>query len=144
MKTSIQLLSATILMMVFVSCSNKSNDITPSSSSENLEQSFWQVSFFEEKGKDETSTFNGYQIMFESGGVFKLSNSAQTFTGSWSFGSKSGDGSNSSQKLIIFINGNYVADELQDDWVIVEQTDSFLHLQDDNTEHTETLKLVKM
>ncbi|HEY9114734.1 MAG TPA: hypothetical protein VIN10_08525 [Bacteroidales bacterium] len=144
MKTSIQLISATILMMLVISCSNKSNDLTPSNSSENLTQNAWKVSYYEERGKDETSKFSGYQISFENGGVFKLSNSTETFTGSWSIGNKSDDSSSSSQKLIIYISGNYVADELQDDWVIAEQSENQMTLQDDSSDHSETLKLVKL
>ena len=143
MKTSIQLISATILMMFVISCSNKSNDLTPSNSSENLTQNAWKVSYYEERGKDETSKFDGYQISFENGGVFKLSNSTETFTGTWSISNKSDDSSNSSQKLIIYISGNYVADELQDDWVIAEQSENQMTLQDDSSDHSETLKLDK-
>ena len=144
MKTSIQLFSATILMMLVISCSNKSNDITPSNSSGNLQQNTWKVSHYEEKGNDETSKFNGYQISFEKNGILKLSNTTESFTGSWSIGNSSDDSSSSSQKLVISVSGNYVADHLQNDWVIIEQSDIQITLQDDSSNHTEILKLSKI
>lgn len=144
MKTKLQSLTAAILMLIVISCSNKSNDIAPSGSTENIQQKTWKVSYYEEKGVNETSKFSGYQLTFENGGLFKLSNSTETLTGTWSVGNNSDDSSASSKKLIIYISGNYVADELQDDWVIISQTDSEITLQDDSSTHTETLKLSKI
>lgn len=142
MKTTINLLAAIIVLFITASCSNSgSSDITPAGTSENLSQGLWTVTFFEERGENETSKFSGYQMSFDSGGVFRLISSTNNYTGSWSVNKNSDDNSNSSQKLIIYISGNNVADQLQDDWIIVSQTENSIHLQDDSSNHTETLKL---
>jgi len=144
MKTTIKLLAVLIALFMTVSCSNSgSNDITPAGTSENLNQGLWTVTYFEERGENETSKFSGYQLSFDSGGVFRLINSTSNFTGSWSVNNNSDDSSNSSQKLVIYISGNNVADQLQDDWIIVSQTENSIYLQDDSSNHTETLKLEK-
>jgi hypothetical protein len=144
MKTALKFLASLIILLIVVSCSNSSaNDITPSGTSQNLNEGVWTVSYFEERGKNETSKFNGYQLTFDSGGVFILKNSSNTFTGSWSVSNNSDDSSNSTSRLIIYVSGNDAADQLQDDWIIVSQTNNSLELQDDSTNHSETLKLKK-
>lgn len=144
MKPAIKILASFIVLLIIASCSNSSgNDITPAGASQNLNEGTWAVSYFEERGKNETSKFSGYQLTFDSGGVFILKNSANTFTGSWSVNNNSDDSSNSSTRLIIYVSGNDAADLLQDDWVIVSQTNNAVELQDDNINHTETLKLTK-
>lgn len=144
MKTSIRILTATILLMIVFSCSNKSNDITPSNSSQNLKQGTWKVTYFEERGKIETSKFDGYSMTFNNDGLFNLYNSSNSFNGTWSIMNNSDDSSNSSNKLVIWISGNDVADQLQDDWIIIEQTENQITLQDDSSNHIETLRLNKI
>lgn len=144
MKTSIHILSATILLMIVFSCSNKSNDITPSNSSQNLKQGSWKVSYFEERGKIETSKFDGYLMTFNSDGSFSLFDSFNSFNGTWTVNNSSDDSSSSSTKLVIWISGNDVADQLQHDWIIIEQTENQMTLQDDSSNHTETLIMNKI
>jgi len=144
MKTSIHILSATILLMIVFSCSNKSNDITPATSAQNLKQGTWKVSYFEERGKIETSKFDGYSMTFNNDGSFNLYNSSDSFNGTWTVNNNSDDSSNSSNKLVILISGNDVADQLQNNWIIIEQTENQMTLQDDSSNHTETLRINKI
>jgi len=133
-----------IFLLTAFSCVNKNNDIAPTGSSQKIYEGTWKVSYFEERGKIETSKFKDYLLNFKNDGTLALSNSSIVNNGTWAINSNSDDNSNSSNKLVILISGNDIADQLQDDWIIIEQTSSFIHLQDDNQNHNEILQLSKM
>jgi len=138
----------TLLMSISIliaSCSkNNSNDLDQTTTNENLKTGEWTVTHFSERGNDETHKFNGYTLIFGENGVFNISNSQITFTGSWYYDHLSDDSSSSSKKLVISIIGNDVTNELHDDWVIIEMNDHFFHLEDDSNDHTEILKISKI
>ena len=144
MKTIKTLCIVFSLATLMAACTkNETNDLSPKSESQNLKQGSWRVSHYSEREKDETHKFNGYKLNFQDGGLFTLSNSSATFTGTWSIDPLSDDSSSSSHKLIIMISGNEIADQLVDDWRIVQMTDDFIQLEDDSDDHTELLELTK-
>lgn len=133
------------MAILVASCSkNETNDLNPEQTNNNQKQGYWKVSHFSERGKDETSNFSGYLLMFSENGVLTFSNSVTTYTGIWSLDDQSDDNSSSSNKLIISITGSKLADDLQDDWIIIEMTENSIQLKDDNTTSAEFLNLVKI
>lgn len=133
------------MAILVASCSkNETNDLSPEQTTDNLKQGLWTVSYFSEKGNDETSNFSGYTILFAENGILTFSNSVNKFTGTWSYDHQSDDNSNSSNKLVILITGSKLADDLQDDWIIIEMKENSIQLKDDNTSSAEFLNLVKI
>ena len=108
---------------------------------ESLKEGAWTVTYYSDKGKDETYKFNGYSLIFKENDVFELSTSRQSLIGTWSYEYHSDDGNDSPNKLIIQVSGNDIADELQDDWIVTGSTDNKISLQDDGVDHTELLTL---
>lgn len=145
MKT-LRTLSLILTMSILVaSCSkSESSDLNQVQANNNLKQGVWKVSYFSEKGKDETSNFNGYTLQFNDNGSLTFSNSVNTLSGTWSYDHLSDDNSNSSNKLHIILTGSKLADELQDDWIIIEMSENSIQLKDDNTSSAEFLNLVKI
>ena len=129
------------LLMVTIACS-KSDNPTPDNqkSQKVLKSSGWIVSLYEDKGKDETHHFSGYSLNFGDDHSLVVSNGSKTFTGTWSI-LQSSDDSQSGEKLMLLISGNEVMDDLQDDWLIMELSNDFIRLADDNQSHTEFLEL---
>ena len=129
-----------ILMMVaaaslsMFSCTNNPDDsVDINNLTDVLETSgAWEVTYYWDKDKDETSDFAGYTFNFKENGVFEASRNGSLQTGTWSV-------NNSSQKLIINIGSAKPLTDLIDDWIILEKTDNLIKLKDDNDEHLEEL-----
>lgn len=129
-----------ILMLLAVtaqsmfSCTNNPDDaVDINNLTDVLETSGdWEVTYYWDKDKDETSDFAGYTFTFKENGVFEASRNGSVQTGSWSV-------NNSSQKLIINIGTAKPLTDLIDDWIILEKTDNRIKLKDDNDEHLEEL-----
>ena len=131
--------------MLMAACSKSGSDLpAPAKTEENLKQGKWVVTLFEERGKDETSKFSGYALTFDSNGTFILGSGTQTLNGSWSFEDHSNDNSQPYNKLVLWISGNDAADQLQDDWYVLEVTGDFMRLADDSKNHTEVLELKRI
>ena len=95
----------------------------------------WKVTYFWDKDKIETSDFNGYTFEFLSDGTFKANiPGGGSQTGTW--GERPDDGV---VKLDIVIPGAKPLDDLNEDWVILEKTDTSLKLRDDNNTHLEEI-----
>lgn len=116
------------------SCTNSNDDNTPGGSTDDIlaQSENWKVSYYWDKDKDETSDFAGYTFSFKAGGVFQATGGGSTTTGSWQV-------DNSSNKLIITIAGTKPLDDLNDDWIILEQSNTSIKLKDDNDTHLEEL-----
>ena len=131
--------------ILLAACSKtKSDSPAPSTPEESLKQSRWQVTYYEERGKNETDKFNGYTLIFEDNGTFIFKIKSQSFTGKWSIEDRSDDSDPYQSKLVLWITGNNTADELQDDWYILDSSDNLIRLHDDNTNHTEILEIKKL
>jgi hypothetical protein len=121
------------LLSSFMACKNSSsNDVNPSNSTI---LGVWKVSYFFDD-KDETSDFNGYTFDFKSDGKFVATFSTNTVNGTWSE-------DKSSNKLIINISGTKALDELADDWLITEKTNTSIKLKDDNVTKNEQLHFTR-
>ncbi|HRD82232.1 MAG TPA: hypothetical protein PK198_20965 [Saprospiraceae bacterium] len=129
------LLPAVLTILLGAACTNISDDSLPSNDvSGVITNGDWEVSYFWDKTKDETHKFSGYSFVFENGGVLRSIRQGSTTVGTWVQGSG---------KLILFAGAADPLEELNDDWIIVERTETLIRLRDDNDEHVEELHFRK-
>ncbi|TNE62173.1 MAG: hypothetical protein EP344_05265 [Bacteroidetes bacterium] len=127
-----------ILAALFWMGCSKSNDDDSNPINVQLGNGTWVVSYFWDKDKEETSDFNGYSFEFQDNGLLlAYLPDGTTKTGQWTV-------NNSSNKLILTIAGTYALDEMSDDWLIMQKTNTEIKLQDDNTSHLEALHLRRL
>lgn len=134
-KVRFSLLTLTLLsLMAFNACTNSNDDNLPNSNVTNqlTTSGDWKVSYYWDKDKDETNDFSGYSFLFKDNGVLEALKNGVTTNGTWQINS-------SSNKLIIFMGTARPLENLNDDWIIVEKTDSVIKLRDDNDTHLEEL-----
>jgi len=123
------------IAITFSSC--KKDDNSNSNSNTNISSSKWQVSYFYDNTKEETYKFNGYEFEFKSDGMLVAYHSAGNTSGTWSLNS-------SSNKFIIYLSSVSPLDDLNDDWIILENSDNKIRLRDDNTTKVEELHFSKI
>jgi hypothetical protein len=85
----------------------------------------WKVSYFFDK-QDETSNYTGYTFEFGADGALTASNGAQSWSGTWSAGFD-----DSRDKFLMDFTGTppSALAELEEDWLIIEQTSTFMHFE---------------
>lgn len=136
MKLLKQIGTLTLLTITFSACSMIDASFDPVADTTMLETSgTWQVSYFFDQDKEETSDFSGYTFSFDDNEVFKAVSPAGTeFIGTWRRTTDDG-----LPRLLISISGNENLDELSDDWVLEVLTDKQIELRDDNETEVEQL-----
>ena len=141
MKTTAKLFLLALTISL-ASCS-KSNDDNPSSTSNNKTEQVsgnWTVTYYFDSGKDETNDYNDYSFSFNESGVLIATNNSANFNGTWRIGDSSSDDDSSSNKLVIMITGNKAMDDLQDDWLISQISQTEIRLVDDNPASAEEIR----
>jgi hypothetical protein len=142
MKTTIKLLAISTLI-TFWSCSRTDDDNPgPDNTSGKVEQvsGDWVVSYYFDSGKDETYHYNGYTLTFSSNGALEAVSGSSSYSGNWRIGDNSSGDDNSSNRFVITIMGNERMEDLTDDWVIINLSESEIALKDDNPESMEELR----
>lgn len=136
-----QMMIVALLLAAFGACTNASDDNSPSDIPVVVNNDgAWQVSYYFDKDKDETSDFAGYRFTFRNDGVLEASRNGTSTMGTWKVIQDDGR-----QKLVINTGtASKPLSDLTDDWVILEQNSSRIRLQDDNTEHLEELHFESM
>ncbi|MBF6641121.1 hypothetical protein IVB69_06490 [Flavobacterium sp. J49] len=84
----------------------------------------WYISYYFEDDDDETSDFNGYTFTFNSNGTSTALRNGVTTNGTWSTFVDSGQ-----NKLDLIFNGINL-DEIEDDWRIIEYSNTQIRLKD--------------
>jgi hypothetical protein len=134
-----------ILAITASSCS-KNNDATPSSSTSIDAQksivasSSWRVTYFTERGVDQTSSLSSFDFQFNTDGTLAVTGPGGTYNGTWAVmmenHSKPDDSGNHSgtedHKMVIQIGGIPALEEISEDWHIVSITSSEMRFIDDN------------
>ncbi|MBP8156913.1 MAG: hypothetical protein KAX93_00905 [Flavobacterium sp.] len=85
----------------------------------------WYISYFQEDDDNETSDFNGYTFTFNSNGTSTVLKNAVTTNGTWSTFVDSGQ-----NKLDLIFDGVDLLDEIEDDWRIIEYSNTQIRLKD--------------
>ncbi len=122
-------LSAIALICLFsgflTSCNHNSNDDNPAPGGNPPASGAWHVTYFFDK-QDETGNYNGFTFEFGNSGSITATKGGQTWSGSWSTGFD-----DSHNKFLIDFTGNPPSAllDLEEDWLIIEQTDDFMHFE---------------
>lgn len=115
---------------VLISCSNSDDNTNITGTPEGN----WRISLYWDE-TDETSDFNGYTFTFGQNNILTATNGTTTKTGTYS---------QSSTKLVIDFGTDLLFGELNDDWLIVEKTNSSLKLKDDNPAQDDRLEFIRI
>jgi uncharacterized protein YxeA len=124
MKTTSIIMVALLLITTGLSSCKKKNVesddpiAVSNSSSETIQQGNWKISYFNEKGKDETSDFKNYTFTFNSNGTAAASYNNQVINGTWKIVIDSGK-----NKFYLDFGIINPFEELNEDWIILEKTD---------------------
>lgn len=89
-----------------------------------LEDGQWFVSEYLDDGIDQTVDYNGYTLTFNAGSVV-ATNGTNTFNGTWAVTSTGGD-----LDLILDFGTQIPFDEFNDDWDVLNFTNTIVELQD--------------
>lgn len=108
----------------FGACTKNADKLT---AAQVLNSGTWRISYFWDKDHEETGDFNGYNFTFDNGTV-TASNGSSTVTGTYAEGTD-----DDTPKFIINMNtGTGPFDELNDDWHVVEKTNTLIRLQEES------------
>lgn len=130
---------AIMFVLALGSCKNLSDDNSAGPDPQ-LGGSKWVVTYFWDKDKEESSNFGGYSFEFKDNGAFiAYTPGGSTVSGTWNT-----HFDDSKDKLLIVLAGAKPLDDLNQDWVILEKTDTVMKLKDDNTSHLEEIHLKKI
>src|SRR4051812_35367240 len=129
-------------LLIVISCggrriSESDNKPTKQKIESTLKEHQWKISNFYDE-RDETNHFNGYSFQFNRNGSVIASKSNTTVTGTWST-FHSGNGL---LKLSVEFMLTEPFDELSDDWVVVENADDKIILNDGNADPKNADKVI--
>ncbi len=126
-KYLIQIIAIVAVILILNSCKkedNSSNSASNSNISSIIQQGIWKVSLYKDSGTDETYYFSNYEFLFNSTGTLTATVNSNSTNGTWS--SISDD---SLLKLLIDFGTNLPLNKLNNDWHIIEQTSTFIRLE---------------
>lgn len=107
---------------------------------ETLPNARWQVAYFEDEGVVDTDEFENWQLEFSpSGTISAFFNGTLTATGTWR--SVRDDGK---EELWISLPEIGELEELNEDWYLIEQTDTLLKLEDRGDDYFTKLHLKRI
>ena len=115
-----------IAFAVVATAYKKEDDsLSPNNTSNTLQQGMWKVSYYYDKDKDETSHFSSYEFEFMDDGSLKIVNSSSQYTGTWSTYDSDGY-----SKMNINAGSSDPLSDLNDDWKVVENSETMIKLED--------------
>ena len=123
---------------ILTACSDDDSSSTNGNPTEvvnTVKQGTWRVTSFMEDTNDETHHFTGYNFTFGDNNVVTATNGTNTYTGTWSVTDSSNssdddDNNNSDIDFNIMFTTPENFTELNDDWDILERTDTRIRLRD--------------
>ena len=135
----LNLLMAAIAVFGFLTaCSDDDSSSTNGNPTEvvnTVKQGTWRVTSYMEDANDETNHFTGYNFTFGDNNEVTATNGTNTYTGTWSVtnsSNSSDDDDNNNSDIdfnIMFATPENFTD-LNDDWDILERTDTKIRLRD--------------
>jgi len=128
MKKIINIAVAAIMLIITTSSCNKSDDSISSQSAiltQTVQQGKWKVTYYNDNGTVETSTYSGYEFVFGSNGTVTATKSAIIVTGTWTNGND-----DSTLKLYLDFGTVNPFQELNDDWHVTQQSSTVITLED--------------
>ena len=112
---------------LFFSCKKEDNaaSISTSNVSSTILTGSWRITYYWDTDHEETSSFNGYNFIFNSNGSVSATKASSVINGTWS--TRNDD---SKVKLVIAFSSPANFIEISDDWHTIERTDVKIKLQD--------------
>jgi hypothetical protein len=116
-----------LALALFPSCKKEDNSSTITAASVNniVAAGNWRVTYYFDTDHDETSSFTGYEFSFGAGGTVTATKAGTTISGTWSTGND-----DSHVKLVLFFSSPASFSKINDDWHVIEQTNTKIRLQD--------------
>ncbi len=112
------------LLFAFTAC-KKDDALAPEDVSSHITSGNWRVTYYLHHNIDETSSFEPYVFFFSSSGIVGATTAADTISGTWSVRKDSGK-----TKFDLYFSSPSLFEEISEDWIVLESTDSKLRLQD--------------
>ena len=84
----------------------------------------WRITLFQEDGENQTADFAGYSFDFRDAGLVLITNGAASLRGSWQSGTD-----DSQQKLMLNLGTADPWEELNEDWHVLELSNSIIRLE---------------
>ena len=106
-------------------CKKDEDPLSPGNTSSTLTSGTWKVSYYYDKDKDETSHYSIYTFEFLNDGDLRIVGTRSEHTGSWSTYNSDGY-----SKMNINAGSTDPLSDLNDDWKIIENSDSKIKLED--------------
>ncbi len=91
----------------------------------------WKVALYDDNGENKTSDYEGFTLTFSNSGTVQVTNGSVNLEGTWSEITNDGK-----QKALLDFGSNEPFDEFNDDWEIVDATDTRVELKDDSSPET--------
>lgn len=135
----LNLLMAAIAVFGFLTaCSDDDSSSTNGNPTEvvnTVKQGTWRVTSYMEDANNETNHFTGYNFTFGDNNEVTATNGTNTYTGTWSVTNSSNssdddDNNNSDIDFNIMFTTPENFTDLNDDWDILERTDTKIRLRD--------------
>ena len=135
----LNLLMAGIAVFGFLTaCSDDDSSSTNGNPTEvvnTVKQGTWRVTSYMEDANNETNHFTGYNFTFGDNNEVTATNGTNTYTGTWSVTNSSNssdddDNNNSDIDFNIMFTTPENFTDLNDDWDILERTDTKIRLRD--------------
>jgi hypothetical protein len=121
-----------LMTMIFamVSCDNDDDSTnSPAAVENNVKTGTWKITRFEDSGNNETSSFSGYNFVFDANGTLTASSGINLFVGTWSVtDDNSNDDSSDDMHFNINFSVNNSFEELNEDWHFVSYSPSKIEL----------------
>jgi hypothetical protein len=144
-----------IFLTLAISCSKKSDSVTPASASVSDQKAIvsstsWRINSFTKPSENKTSDYNGYQFDFRSNGTLVVTYAGSTFNGNWNLSQSnsqpddSGHHSGVENKLNILVSGNKQMNDISKDWKIIKLNTTEIWLADDNPASAEEVHFVRI
>lgn len=116
---------AIVSILLATSCSKDDNSSSTNTNVPNIiNQGTWRITLYNDSGTDELYHFTGYTFTFSNGNITGTKNGSSV-SGTYSTGID-----DSKNKLYLNFGATVPFDELNDDWHIVEETNTKIRLQD--------------
>ena len=106
-------------------CGKSKDDNTVPGGSNPPASGVWKISYLFSKS-DKTDNYSGYTFEFNTDGSLTAVNGGQSWAGTWST-----NYDDSANKFCIFFSASVPSalSELEEDWLIIEKNDSFMHFE---------------
>lgn len=118
------------MFFIAISCNKNDDDSKPGNAqTDKIQGKSFVVSYYYDKDKDETSDFAGYEFNFGTDGKLVATKSGgDTTTGTWAINNSDDD----HDELVINLGTAEPLVELNDDWEIVEISETTIKLLDES------------